>query len=94
MNIEEYLQSIGIKNKGTMSDGAYVIDMIDSDEYGKVYSKLERCDDLDVMENNQVVTEQGVSITYISNSEPYILDLLADLDGNVYQLVINNIDEL
>lgn len=97
MTEQEYLKKIGINktvNKGT-SD-SYIVDISNSDEYGKIYSILDKAvdkEELDMLEDNQVVTEQGSSLMYESETEPYILNLIADFDGDVYQLVINKIEE-
>jgi len=94
MTIEEFLKDIGITKTGSIGeDGAYVIDLVDSNEYGRIFSTLEKSTDLDILEDNQVVTEQGSSLIYESDTEPYLLNLIADFDGDVYQLVVNNIEE-
>lgn len=92
MEIKEYLKTLNINNElEPGDDDSYVITLMSSDEFGKMFSKLENAEDLDPLEDNQVVTEQGSSLVYESISEPYIFNLIADFDGNVYQLVINNI---
>ena len=94
MTEQEYLRQLNISNEGEKSqDGSYVITLLDSDEYGKIFSRLEKSDDLDPLEDNQVVTEQGSSLMYESLSEPYLLNLIADFDGDVYQLVVTKIEE-
>ena len=93
MNPKVYLNSIGITQSGAPGDdGSYVIDLLDSDDYGKMFSKLERIKDLDLLEDNQVITEQGSSLMYESKSEPFLLNLIADFDGDVYQLVVTEIE--
>ena len=91
MNEQEYLKQLNINKSGEYSDDAYVVDLLDSTEYGKVFSILDRFDDLDIMQDNQVVTTEGSSLTYESLSQPYLLSLLADWEGNVYQLVVSKI---
>ena len=91
MNEQEYLKQLNINKSGEYSDDAYVVDLLDSTEYGKVFSILDRADDLDIMQDNQVVTTEGSSLTYESLSQPYLLSLLADWEGNVYQLVVSKI---
>ena len=94
MDVKSYLRSIGITQEGNIGDdNAYVIDLVDSDDYGKMFSRLERVKDLDLLEDNQVITEQGSSLMYESESEPYLLNLIADFDGDVYQLVVNEIKD-
>lgn len=92
MEVQEYLKSIGItKDVEEGSDGSLVIPIMNSTEFGKIFSILENSDDLDPLEDNQVVTEQGSSLVYESISEPYMLNLIADFDSDVYQLVINEV---
>ena len=91
---EEYLDSIGILDRGNISDdGAYVVDLNTSDDYGKIFSKLEKCEDLEILQDSQVVTEQGSSLIYESKSTNYILNLISDWESDKYQLVINNIED-
>ena len=88
MEIKEYLTSIGIKYDGSYSEDAYVIDLLSSDDYAKVYSILDRCDDLEELQDAQVITEESGSIKYGSVSQPYILDLESDWDADSFQLVV------
>lgn len=93
MSKREYLKSIGITKSGNVGkDNAYIVDLANSDEYGKIFSTLEKADDLDIMYDNQVITEQGSSLMYESVSEPFILNLIADFDGDIYQLIVNRIE--
>ena len=93
MTEKEYLNSIGITQEGNVSENdAYIIDLKNSDDYGRVFSKLEKVEDLDLLEDNQVVTEQGSSLIYESESQPYMINLIADFDGDVYQLIVSKIE--
>lgn len=93
MSVEEYLRALGITNELEQGDepDAYVISLMNSNEFGKVFTKLENAEDLLPLEDNQVITEQGTSLVYESKSEPFLLNLIADFDGDVYSLVINEI---
>lgn len=91
MTEKEFLSSIGINIEGQIGDDAYVVDIADSNEYGKVFSKLEKADALDPLEDNQVVTVQGCSLMFEAVDEPYILNLIADFDEDKYQLIVNKI---
>lgn len=93
MNEQQYLQSIGINKDGEYSEDAYVISLTNSNEYGRMFTILEKSDDLDIMEDNQVITEQGSSLMYESESQPFIINLLADFDQDIYQLVVTTIQE-
>lgn len=91
MGVDEYLQSININKEPIEGEDGYIIDILNSAEYGKIFSRLEDSDDLEILEDNQVVTEQGSSLVYESLSQPYLLTLIADFDGDKYELVINEI---
>lgn len=91
MSIEQYLQSINISKEPVKGEDGYIVDILNSTEYGKIFSRLEDSDDLEILEDNQVVTEQGSSLVYESLSQPYLLTLIADFDGDKYELVINEI---
>ena len=97
MTEQEYIKELGINKQANKSDNnSYVVDILNSDEYGRIYSILDKAidsEELEMLEDNQVVTEQGSSLLYESTSEPYLLNLLADFDGDVYQLIINRIED-
>lgn len=94
MNIEEFAKKIGIKTPGSFNeeDDSYVIDLPNSDSYGYAYIKLENCELLDLMEENQVVTEEGSSLVYEAIDEPFLVSLLADWTADIYQIVIARIN--
>lgn len=57
------------------------------DVYGVVFSKLDRSDNLDLLDENQLVTEQGSNIIYQTTSTPVlIISLLADYINERYTL--------
>lgn len=94
MSVEEYLRSIGINEEPVKGDNnSYIVNIINSNQYGRIFSKLEKSNDLDPLEDNQVVTEEGSSLVYESESEPFLLSLLADFTGDTYQLVINRLED-
>ena len=93
MDKQQYLQSIGINKDGEYAEDAYIVSLTNSNEYGRIFTILEKSDDLDIMEDNQVITEQGSSLMYESESQPFIISLLADFDQDIYQLVVNTIQE-
>lgn len=93
MGITEYLKNIGINYKVQLTeDNNYIIDIPDSESYGKIYSILDKSEDLDQIEDNVLLTEQGSSLMYESESQPILLNLIADWESNLYQLIINNIE--
>lgn len=90
MSIPQYLKQNNINKTYTISeDNNYIIILDNSNDFGKMFSHLEKIEDLEQLEDNQVVTEQGTSILYKSNSENYLFNLIADFDGNVYELIVS-----
>lgn len=88
--VEELLNNIGIKKKGRYGkNNAYVIDIADSQEFGKFYSLLEKSNGVDEVTESSLLTEHNASIRYASDECQ--IDLLADFDNDEYRLVVTNI---
>lgn len=89
---EELLDRLDISERGKLSNDRYVITLVDSDDYGRIFSKLDKSNILDIIEENQVVTEQGSSLMYGDDEEKFLLNLIADFDSDQYQLVLDKIN--
>ena len=86
--MEELLKSIGITERGEYTkDGAYVIDIKDYNEYGKYFSLLDKSE-LEEVQDTSLITIHITSVTYISDK--YQLVLQADLDEDMYKLVVTS----
>ena len=84
--MEELLKSIGITTKGEYTkNGAYVVDIKDYDEYGKYHSLIEKSD-LEEIQDTAQITVHTTNVTY--TSEDYQIVLQADLDEDLYKLVV------
>lgn len=84
--MEELLKSIGIKATGEYTkNGSYVIDLKDYDEYSKYFSLLENSD-LEEVQDTALITIHTTNVTYASDR--YQLVLQADLDEDMYKLVV------
>lgn len=84
--MEELLKSIGITATGEYTkDGAYVVDIKDYNEYGKYFSLLEKSE-LEEVQDTCQMTIHTTNVTYAS--EKYQLVLQADLDEDLYKLVV------
>ena len=82
----ELLKSIGITATGEYTkDGAYVVDIKDYNEYGKYFSLLEKSD-LEEVQDTCQVTIHTTNVTY--TTEDYQVVLQADLDEDMYKLVV------
>lgn len=84
--MEELLKNIGITTKGEYTkDGAYVVDIKDYNEYGKYFSLLEKSE-LEEVQDTCQMTIHTTNVTYAS--EKYQVVLQADLDEDLYKLVV------
>lgn len=84
--MEEILKKIGITAKGEYTtNGAYVVDLKNYDEYSKYYSLLEKSDFEEVQDTAQI-TIHTTNVTFASDD--YQIVLQADLDEDMYKLVV------
>lgn len=84
--MEELLKSVGITAKGEYTkDGAYVVDIKDYNEYGKYFSLLEKSN-LEEVQDTCQITVHTTNVTYAT--EKYQIVLQADLDEDMYKLVV------
>ena len=86
MYLEKFLENIGISNVGHYTkSNSYVIDLDDSEEYGRVYSRLDKCDELVEDEDSSTLTIHTSNIVF--ESDDYQFVLIADFDQDIYKLV-------
>lgn len=84
--MEELLKDIGITASGEFTNnGAYVVDIIDYDEYSKYYSLLEKSS-LEEVQDTAQITIHTTNVTFASDK--YQIVLQADLDEDMYKLVV------
>lgn len=85
--MKEFLDRIGIKEKGEYtSDDVYVIDLKDYDIYGKYFSLLDRCDEVEEVLDTSMITFHTTTVTYTSDEFQIVLQ--ADLDEDLYKIVV------
>ncbi len=90
MYLEKFLEKIGISQVGHYTkSNSYVIDIEDSDEYGKIYSSLDKCEELVEDEDSSTITVHTSNIVF--ESEDYQFTLIADFDQDTYKLVCKEI---
>lgn len=89
--MEDILRELGINLDGTYdSEGGYVIDLNSSSDFGKIYSKLDKNEDLNFLESNSLLTVDNASLVYRYEDEVEIT-LLGDFNNDKYQLVMNKL---
>lgn len=89
--MDEILKEIGIDLEGTFdTEGGYVVDLNSSTQFGKIYSKLDKNEDLNFLESNSILTVDNASLIYRYEDEAEIT-LLGDFNNDKYQLVVNKL---
>lgn len=84
--MEELLKQLQIDGKLNKTSAGYILNIENSNEFSKIYSKLENSDLVEEIFENSQVTPDTVSIQY--RSDDYLLTLLGDLAGDSYTLTL------
>lgn len=88
--MEEFLNEIGIVQKGNISDdGCYVIDFASDREWSQAQSKLDRSDLVAEEEDSTVVSMETVVLQYVNDE--YNITLSADFNADQYRLVMREV---
>ena len=88
--MEDFLNELGIQGDFYDSkDGSKIMDIKDSNEYGKIYSKLDKTDLVYELEDSSQITLDNSSIQY--QSDNYVITLIADFSQDIYKLTIREI---
>lgn len=86
MYLEKFLERLGITQVGHYTKtNTYIIDIDDSDEYGKIYSLLDKSNEIEEDEDSSTITIHTSNIVF--ESDNYQLTLIADFDQDTYKLV-------
>lgn len=90
MNLKEILKEIGIKQEAKlMEDDCYVVQLNNSNDYGRIYSILENSDIIEIDDDSSVLTYESSSIQY--NGDGFIITLISDFDADTYKLTIKEV---
>lgn len=85
--MKEFLSQLNINNPGTLTDDdEYVVEIPDSNEYSRIFSKIENSDIVREVEDDSVFDIDNNTLYF--ESEDYELELNADLENDVYSLVV------
>lgn len=84
---KEFLQEIGINLSGYYDkSNKYVVDLSDSDEYGRIFSKLNKSDLVEENDSASQITVNNSTIVY--EGEEYDIILQADFDNDLYKIIV------
>ena len=86
MYLKKFLEQLGITQVGHYTkSNSYIIDIEDSNEYGKIYSLLDKSDEVEEDDDSSTITIHNSNIVF--ESEEYQFTLIADFDQDTYKLV-------
>lgn len=85
--MKEFLKQLGIENDGYLSDDdEYIIEIEESNEYSKIFSKLDNNELIKEIDDDSVF-DLNNNVLYFE-SEDYYIELDADLENDEYFLKI------
>ena len=84
--MEEFLKSLGINGQLQKSKSSYVLDINDSNEYGRIYSLLDKNDEVEEDSESSQVTMDYSSVRFFNDE--YTIQLIADFENDEYRLTI------
>ena len=88
--IKDRLKEIGIVREGNKTKGgSYVIDIEDSDDFGRFYSLLDKNPKVEEMDDNTVNNIHTVSLIYLYDG--LHINLTADFDADIYKMIVKDI---
>lgn len=89
MRIEDFVKDLGIENEVEYDNGVATVILKDSNDYAKVYTLLSDSDLVD-LEPESVVINQELTSLKLTN-EDFEVTLSADLERDIYKLVIEEV---
>lgn len=88
MNISDWIESLKIPGKlESLNDGKYKISLKDSNEFAKVYSKLENSGLLDIDEEATLITEDISQLLYLGKN--IRINLVGNFEKDIYYIIIS-----
>lgn len=91
MSIEQLIKKLGINKVGEYSkDNSYVIDLDSSEDFGKMYSILDRNEELEYLEDYSLLTVDNSSLLYNYN-DAFQIALISDFNNDSYKIVVSEI---
>lgn len=84
--MEDFLNSLGISGPLQKSRSSYVLDINDSNEYGRIYSLLDKSDLVEEDSESSQVTLDYSSIQFFNKQ--YTIQLIANFKDDEYRLTI------
>lgn len=91
MTIYDVLEKLNIPNQGNLTGKTYVMNLDDSDDYGKYYSLIDKNSAVEYQEENSSLNLMGATLIYTLDN--FLITLYADYDEDEYKLVIKDLGD-
>ena len=85
--MEEFAKKLGITYPGDMVNGKYIIPLMDSDEYSKIYTLLDKSDLVELDTSCTLVTDKVSELQYFNDE--FVIKLDANFNDDFYRVVIS-----
>lgn len=83
-----FLRKLGLDYVGYYSDSdTYVIDLNDSDEYTKVFTKLDRSNLVEEVEDASISNSSISNVLYVNDD--FSINIIADFESDNYRIVVH-----
>lgn len=88
--MKELLNKLGITDAGYFSsDGSYIIDFENADQFNVANSKLDKSDLVKELTDTSVITGMISNIVYLNDD--FMLNLIGNFDTDEYKLVVSEL---
>lgn len=85
--MESVLRELNIYLDGDYAkDGSFVVDIYDSDDFGRIYSLLDNNKDVEELSESSLLNQRSANVLYLYDD--YQITLVADFDEDLYKLVV------
>lgn len=84
--MEEFAKKLGISYPGEMVNNKYIIPLMNSDEYSKIYTLLDKSDLVELDTSSTLVTDKVSELQYFNDEFTVKLD--ANFLDDFYRVVI------
>lgn len=91
MTIYDVLEKLNIPNQGNLTGKTYVMNLDNSDDYGKYYSLIDKNSAVEYQEENSSLNLMGATLIYTLDN--FLITLYADYDEDEYKLVIKDLGD-
>lgn len=86
MDVKEFAKSIGLEQDGYQDGAKYIIELVDSNEFSRVYTLLDKSELLDIQEDATLLTDKVGELIYLSDD--YDVKLVGNFISDIYRVVI------